>query len=226
MRIWYTGGDLTRDDGSKLNTRPIVYCYAESTDGIHFVKPELGLFEFQGSKRNNIIWAAPHLDNFMVFKDLNPTCRPGETYKAVSSGVVNSRPVLWALKSADGLRWSRLGDQPILTQGAFDTLNVAFWDPLTRQYFCYIRGFHRGTEEAFEKDLRDIRVATSRDFVQWTVPELLRFPGAPDEALYTNNVQPYYRAPICSSASPRVMSTARGRPPSLPCPTPPIASSA
>lgn len=195
VRIWYTGGDLTREDGSTLNTRPIVYCYAESTDGIHFVKPELGLFEFQGSKRNNIIWAAPHLDNFMVFKDLNPACRPGETYKAVSSGVVNRQPVLWALKSADGLRWSRLGDQPILTQGAFDTLNVAFWDPLTRQYFCYIRGFHRGAEDAVEKDVRDIRVATSGDFLHWTVPELLRFPGAPDEALYTNNVQPYYRAP-------------------------------
>ena len=104
VRMWYTGADLTNEDGSKLNTRPIVYCYAESTDGIHWVKPELGLFEFQGSKRNNIIWAAPHLDNFMVFKDPNPACRPGETYKAVSSGVVNNRPVLWALKSADGLR--------------------------------------------------------------------------------------------------------------------------
>jgi hypothetical protein len=187
--LWY---EVTPPKNQGMSS---LLCYAESTDGVNWRKPELGLFEFQGSKRNNIIWAAPHLDNFMVFKDLNPNCRPGETYKAVSSGVVNSRPVLWALKSTDGLRWSRLGDQPILTQGAFDTLNVAFWDPLTRQYFCYIRGFHRGTEEAFERDVRDIRVATSRDFVQWTVPELLRLPGAPDEALYTNNVQPYYRAP-------------------------------
>ena len=33
-------------------------CYAESTDGIHWTKPELGLFEFNGSKQNNIVWDA------------------------------------------------------------------------------------------------------------------------------------------------------------------------
>ena len=30
-------------------------CLAESRDGIHWVRPELGLVEFQGSKKNNII---------------------------------------------------------------------------------------------------------------------------------------------------------------------------
>ena len=30
-------------------------CYAESKDGIHWRRPELGLVEFQGSKKNNII---------------------------------------------------------------------------------------------------------------------------------------------------------------------------
>ena len=30
-------------------------CYAESDDGIHWRKPELGLFEFGGSKANNIV---------------------------------------------------------------------------------------------------------------------------------------------------------------------------
>ena len=94
---------------------------------------------------------------------------------------------LWAYKSADGLHWSPLADQPIITKGAFDTQNNAFWDPLRKHYWCYIRDFHNG--------IRDIRVATSTDFRTWTEPELLRFPGSPDEALYTNQVQPYYRAP-------------------------------
>ena len=32
-----------------------VTCYAESLDGIHWYRPELGLVEFEGSKRNNIL---------------------------------------------------------------------------------------------------------------------------------------------------------------------------
>ena len=32
-------------------------CYAESKDGIHWKKPELGLVEFNGSKANNIVMA-------------------------------------------------------------------------------------------------------------------------------------------------------------------------
>ena len=94
---------------------------------------------------------------------------------------------LWAYKSADGLHWSPLADQPVITKGAFDTQNNAFWDPLRHHYWCYIRGFHNG--------IRDIRVATSPDFRTWTEPVLLQFPDAPDEALYTNQILPYERAP-------------------------------
>jgi hypothetical protein len=183
VRMYYIAADLTNADGTKLSSRPAYACYAESKDGIHWVKPELGLFDFGGSRRNNIVWAAKGLDNFTPFKDPNPACRPGERYKAVSAGPGG----LLAYKSADGIRWSPLADGPILTKGAFDTQNNAFWDPLRRQYWCYVRDFHQG--------VRDIRVATSADFRTWTEPELLKFPGAPDEALYTNQVQPYYRAP-------------------------------
>ena len=134
--------------------RPLYACYAESRDGIHWVKPELGLFEFQGSKQNNIVWSGPALDNFTPFKDPNPDCRPGERYKAVGNGPGG----LWAYKSEDGMHWSPLADKPIITKGAFDTQNNAFWDPVNQHYWCYIRDFHDG--------IRDIRVATSSDFPQ------------------------------------------------------------
>jgi hypothetical protein len=183
VRMYYIAGDLTNEEGTKLASRPFVACYAESKDGIHWVKPELGLFEFAGSKKNNIIWAAKGLDNFTPFKDPNPDCRPGERYKAVSSGPGG----LLAYKSADGIRWAPLVDRPIITRGAFDTQNNAFWDPLRKHYWCYVRDFHKG--------IRDIRVATSADFRTWTEPQPLAFVDSPDEALYTNQVQPYYRAP-------------------------------
>ena len=44
-------------------------CYAESKDGIHWTKPDLGLFEFDGSKKNNIVWDGPGAHNFTPFKD-------------------------------------------------------------------------------------------------------------------------------------------------------------
>lgn len=40
----------------KFNARSKLFCcYAESDDGVHWHKPELGLHEFDGSKQNNIV---------------------------------------------------------------------------------------------------------------------------------------------------------------------------
>ena len=183
FRMYYIAADLTNADGTKLASRPIFACYAESQDGIRWTKPELGLFEFDGSKKNNIVWTGPRRRQLHAFKDPNPACRPGETYKAVAAGPGG----LLAFKSADGIHWSPLGDKPIITKGAFDTQNIAFWDPVRKHYWCYIRDFHNG--------VRDIRVATSADFRTWTEPELLRYVDSPDEPLYTNQVLPYPRAP-------------------------------
>jgi hypothetical protein len=183
IRMYYIAGDLTNADGTKIASRSLYACYAESRDGIHWLRPELGLFEFNGSKRNNIIWSGPRLDNFTPFKDPNPECRPGERYKAVGLGPGG----LHAFQSDDAIHWSPLAGAPIITKGAFDTQNNAFWDPLRKHYWCYIRDFHNG--------IRDIRVATSTDFRAWTEPARLEFPGSPDEALYTNQVRPYDRAP-------------------------------
>jgi hypothetical protein len=72
IRMYYVAADLTSADGTKMASRPIFACYAESQDAIHWVKPELGLFEFGGSKRNNIVWSGSKLDNFTPFKDPNP----------------------------------------------------------------------------------------------------------------------------------------------------------
>ena len=57
-----------------------VAAYAESKDGVHWVKPELGQFEFAGSTKNNIImWDGydKTTEAFLVpFKDTNPNCKP------------------------------------------------------------------------------------------------------------------------------------------------------
>jgi hypothetical protein len=158
-------------------------CYAESKDGIHWVKPELGIVEFQGSKQNNIILAGQDKFNLAPFKDANPDCKPDEQYKALTNG----HGGLDAYKSPDGIHWSPMVEGHVITKGAFDSLNLAFWDAVRGCYVDYHRGFRDG--------FRDIMTCTSDDFIHWTDPVWLKYTGAPREHLYTNGIKPYYRAP-------------------------------
>ena len=185
-RMYYKGWQLTVDGGRLTMPHPTLGLYAESKDGIHWVRPEVGLFEFGGSKKNNIVWMGKKgSHDFTAFKDTNPACKPEARFKAIGYGPDPTGA--YAFISADGIRWSQLQEGPILTEGAFDTQNLAFWDSLRGEYRAYIRDFRKGR--------RGIRTATSKDFVQWSKAEWLTYPGAPDEQLYTNQIKPYYRAP-------------------------------
>ena len=75
FRMYYRGSHW--DTGTKKATHREVTCYAESRDGIHWVKPKLGLFEFNGSKENNIVLDGLGTHWFVAFKDNNPDSGPG-----------------------------------------------------------------------------------------------------------------------------------------------------
>ncbi len=62
FRLYYKASQYTTTEGNLDWTHPLYYCYAESDDGIHWRKPELGLIEFKGSKKNNIMWADNQTD--------------------------------------------------------------------------------------------------------------------------------------------------------------------
>ena len=79
---FFQDGDLYRmiyrgwqHDEQKKAAHKEVTCYAESKDGIHWTKPKLGLFEWNGSKENNIVWLGPGTHNFTAFRDDNPATR-------------------------------------------------------------------------------------------------------------------------------------------------------
>jgi len=54
--------------GIKPNRREMGVCYAVSKDGIHWEKPELGIVEFGGNKKNNILMLRG-VNGAGVFKD-------------------------------------------------------------------------------------------------------------------------------------------------------------
>lgn len=186
-RMYYRGSHF--DEQTKKGAHPEVTCYAESTDGIHWTKPELGLHEFGGSKANNIILTCLGTHCFVAFKDENPDCPPQARYKGISSGVGGAKAPkgLYVFQSADGIRWELIKDEPVITEGAFDSQNLAFWHPLEKQYVDY----HR----IFVNRVRAIMRSTSPDYVTWSKPQLLTYPGVPDQHLYTNAIRPYPRAP-------------------------------
>jgi len=131
-----------------------------------------------------------------VFKDENPAAPPDARYKAI---VRSPKPHgVHALKSPDGLHWSPMADAPVINDGAFDSQNLAFWDPVRNEYRAYWRTFTGGitTAETWKPSgIRAIRTGTSKDFLHWGQSADLTYVDSPPEQLYTNQVKAYYRAP-------------------------------
>lgn len=203
-RLYYRGSQLDIRPGKSLeNAHPHFLCYAESDDGITWRKPELGLHEFQGSKANNIILAPGQTPGVnadpghpAIFKDENPAASADARYKAFIRS--NGPRGLLAFKSADGLRWSPMSEQPVITDGAFDSQNLAFWDTQRGEYRVYWRYFTAGliNDTTWKPSgHRAIRTATSADFLHWSNQADLTYVDSPSEQMYTNQVKPYHRAP-------------------------------
>lgn len=187
-RMYYKAEQLDLSPGKLTSTHPFFTCYAQSRDGIHWTKPQLGLHVFNNSKNNNIVWSGPASHAFAPFKDQNPKCKPDAKYKAVAYDESDGK--LHAFRSPDGINWFPLQNKPIFTEGKFDSLNLAFWDAARGQYRLYMRDWPNG--------LRGIRTATSDDFVHWSDPATLTYPAYPQastEELYTSGITCYHRAP-------------------------------
>lgn len=185
VRMYYRGRPLTGyGDGAEQAQE--VTCVAESADGKTWTRPTIGRHQVAGTKDNNIILAgvAPITHNFAPFVDTRPGTPAAERYKAVGG---SSESGLVGYVSADGLEWRRLRDQPIITGGAFDSQNNVWWSEHEQRYVCFFRTFRNG--------VRWITRTTSTDFLNWEPPTDMTFGDAPNEHLYTNQTEPYFRAP-------------------------------
>lgn len=200
-RMYYKAWQLSvTPENVKTDDHPLFCCYAESADGIHWTKPNLGLYEFRGSKDNNIVFISGLMGGVnadgghpAVFRDENPDATPDALYKAILAG--NDPRGLFAFKSPDGIYWTPLSKIPVITDGAFDSQNLAFWDNVKGEYRSYWRYFTKGTDSLPYQGIRAIRTACSKDFVKWTDQADLQYTDSPEEQLYTNQIKPYYRAP-------------------------------
>lgn len=179
FKMWYGGL------GESLKTQ--CFCYATSVDGSNWEKPDLGLIEWEGSKKNNIIVALAegeeNLGTICVFRDpVDPD--PGGAYKLVHHYFERDEDGqytygLGTATSPDGIQWSRI-PQPLFTDfKPFDGFNVAFYDNFLERYVAYVRRRIRRRlppEKRFPSEptaLRYVGRAESADFVNWTSPEVI-----------------------------------------------------
>jgi len=194
-RMYYTV--ITTNDIWKARYSRII-CYAESRDGIHWAKPELGVCDWKGSRKNNIIFPNDDLQYAFsqaglssVFIDPHTT-GPSEKYKMtvklkpVRGLDPKKNPMLgkayYLAASPDGIRWRLASARPIPTAHG-DRGFSCFWDRHKKKYVAY-SGLKRFTErvrnrvdpktgtpmdEITEKIVRrSVSVMFSDDLAHWT----------------------------------------------------------
>ena len=216
-RMYYRAMNEPGGAGGEKRGHHSFDCYAESPDGIHWTRPSLGLVEFQGAKDNNIIpkpavpegWLLSELNPFL---DENPEAAADARYKAVAPRTdpfqggdwVNADKELTIWKSPDGIQWTMIQEEGILTHkgpsAAMDSQNVAFWDPNIKAYRIYHR-WSGAVISDWTPSGRNIKVATSPNFTDWPAAShadtsnLLRYVNPPSAEFYTNGIRNYHRAP-------------------------------
>ena len=201
-----------------------VTCYAESKDGIHWEKPELGLFEAAGTKKTNITLSVARgytgryitdlspgqasytiVHNFSPFLDVNPNASPDMKYKAIG------RDSGYEIGELDP---DYKGPKGLWGLAAYISPDGIHWKKLQDEP-VFIDGpgvfdsqnvaFWSRVEQQYVlyyrkaiKGVRSIVRATSKDLINWSKPKSMIYSdtntSVPSHQLYTNQTHPYFRA--------------------------------
>src|SRR5206468_4154813 len=115
FHMWYNshlGSGHAPIDPPLRNRNGDLVLYATSRDGVHWVRPNLGIYAFGGSRDNNIVYDM-HSPNVIVdAREADPARR----YKMVGYRGGSPRGYFGAY-SADGLHWTEVSKSPILGHG-------------------------------------------------------------------------------------------------------------
>ena len=146
-------------------------CYAASDDALHWKKPQLGLFEYRGSKQNNIVVFGT-LQAYTTVVFIDPQASPAERYKCLFQKREEGRNLgePWMLVSADGLRWRPLVERAVMEDRLFtDTQMVAFWDNRIGKYVAYGRYWY----PEYLEGVRTVSRTETADLRRWPKPVLV-----------------------------------------------------
>ncbi len=118
---------------SKKIPNRLIYCYAQSKDGIHWTKPNLGKYEFDGKTSNNII-----SDKFngasVEYKDGIYFLLADRIYDEDG----NEKRGLYLFESRNGIVFDQKGNPAPMH---CDTQNQLMWNKWTHSYWWYLRSW-------------------------------------------------------------------------------------
>jgi hypothetical protein len=155
LRMWY-----------QILAKHNLIGYAESSDGIHWTKPDLGLVEFEGSKANNLVLsgfqpevAGGECHNPSVIRCPRAT-DPQKRYAIY--GFDNGPGHARVAYSPDGLHWKYVPETK--EKAMFTSSDVVnfFYDPYQQRYTV--------TWKSHNRRGRAVGVAWSADGLTWTKP--------------------------------------------------------
>ena len=191
FRLWYTVNAFI-DEAAGTN-----HCaYADSSDGISWSKPDLGLVTINGASENNLVMHDAMHSN-LVKDDHAPDA--AQRYKLLYYGTGRDKPGAlsksmggagswgWCVAfSPDGFNWTRHSDNPVYTAAA-DEGSFFGWDETAGRYVAFLRpciwkpgddegelhGWHNGAPAPVDEKMQQfphqrlIGRMTSEDCVNW-----------------------------------------------------------
>jgi hypothetical protein len=155
--VWDEGDEvhLLYTNSGMWGGKPHAVGLATSRDGLRWTKPDLGLFTWEGSRRNNIVLR--NASQGTAFKDPNPEVPPEHRYKYVAWCMNRG---FYVFTSPDGVHWRRneAVALPFDPDGSIDV----YWDDQA--------GVYRGVLRAMMEDVvrrRVARAATNEILKPW-----------------------------------------------------------
>lgn len=157
--VWDEGDKLAMlyTNGGMWGGKSHAVCYAESSDGLRWSKPELGLQAWEGSLRNNIVLRIACQGT--VLKDPRPGTADHERYKFVAWCMNRG---FYVFTSGDAKRWRR--NETIALPFDPDGSTEVFWDDQAGLYRGYFRALGAGHPE--NRDYRAVVRTEVRDLLQ------------------------------------------------------------
>jgi hypothetical protein len=196
-RMWYAADSAASEVDSHATTfRP---AYAESADGIHWTKPPLGLVEFNGNKKNNLLQFSPQ-PNFalseplyvaVLYEPSDPDASRrykmalyGRFYRTSDPEHKKPKSTIYPYFSADGLHWKLAlpapkgetfneTEEPLSIQQIFEIGGLYKFDGL-----YYVAGQELWDDVAMpngDKAGRMMITHWSSDFIHWSKDSAISF---------------------------------------------------
>lgn len=233
-QLWYQAfaGDAARD-----KTRRCVVAYAESDDGLKFIRPNLGLFDFNGVTNNSIVLVANGgtSDRYGASVVVDPReLNINRRYKMAYYDFSRDRegreyPGLNVAFSSDGVHWTKFpgGTLSRTARGSYGDpvpfqdetnrpwaipLSMAdaydvFYDPVRQSFVNYAKMWIDGPDGGMHWKHAMGRIE-SKDFIHWSKPQLILTPDDADPPWVEFHTTPVFCYDDCYFAAMQILNRA------------------